>query len=152
MSEETTNRTSEAIRRVLTPLGIRTCFKHPLTTLRNVLTHVKDPVSHEEKNGVVCWVSCGDYPATYVGQTGRTLIYHLKEHKRAPTTADAINSGHEIDQPDARVIDANPLLHQCCNLGSWHIRRQPLPLIRERGILPPVSDQMNLHTSQPPTG
>jgi len=42
------NCTSEAFRRVLTPLGIRTCFK-PLTTLRNILTHVKDPVPPEEK-------------------------------------------------------------------------------------------------------
>jgi len=74
---------------------------------------------------------CG--PATYVGQTGR-LIHHLKEHKRALTTANpknsalaehAINTGHEIDWSDARVNNANPLLHQHCNLESWHIHQQP---------------------------
>jgi len=120
------NHTSEAIRRVLTPLSIRTCFK-PLRTLRNILIHVKDPVPPEEKIGVVYWVPCGDCPATYVGQTRMTLIHCLKEHKRAQTTANpmdaalvehAINTGHEIDWSDTRVIDANPLLHQHCNLES----------------------------------
>ena len=41
------NRTSEAVRRVLAPLGIRTCFK-PYKTFRNLLTRVKDPVPPEE--------------------------------------------------------------------------------------------------------
>ena len=76
------NRTSEAIRRVLTPLSIRTCFK-PQTTLKNILTHVKDPVPPEEKTGVVYKVPCSDCQATYVGQTGRTLLHRIKEHKRA---------------------------------------------------------------------
>jgi len=67
---------------VLTPLGIRTYFK-PLTTLRNTLTHVKDPVPPDERKGVVYCVPCDDCRATYVGQTGRTMIHHLKEHKRA---------------------------------------------------------------------
>ena len=87
----------------------------------------EDPVPPEEKIGVVYWVPCGDCPATYVGQTRMTLIHCLKEHKRAQTTANpmdaalvehAINTGHEIDWSDTRVIDANPLLHQHCNLES----------------------------------
>ena len=153
------NRTSEAIRRVLTPLSIRTCFK-PQTTLKNILTYVKDPVPPEEKTGVVYKVPCSDCQATYVGQTGRTLLHRIKEHKRALTTASPMNSalaehamdtGHEIKWLDATIINANPLLHQRCNLESWHIREQPLPLNRERGTLPPVYDQLNILTT-PSTG
>ena len=85
---------------------------------------------------------CG--PATYVGQTGRLI-----QHKRALTTANpmnsalaehAINTGHEIDWSDARVNDANPLLHQRCNLESWLAHPSP-----------PVYNQLNRHTSQPST-
>ena len=51
--------------------------------------------------------------ATYVGKTGRTLTHRLKEHKRALTTdnpmdsalaENAINTGHEISWSDARAI------------------------------------------------
>jgi len=51
--------------------------------------------------------------ATYVGKTGRTLTHHLKEHKRALTTVNpmdsalaenAINTGHEIGWSDAGAI------------------------------------------------
>ena len=78
------NRMSEAVRRVLDPLGIRTCFK-PHKTFRNLLTWVKkDPVLPEEKAGVVYKVPCGDCPASYVGQVGRTLMHRLKEHAFLP--------------------------------------------------------------------
>ena len=56
--------------KVLTPLGIRTCFK-PQTTLKNILTHVKDPVPPEEKTGVVYRVPCSDCQATYVHGSDR---------------------------------------------------------------------------------
>ena len=66
------NRTSEAIRRVLTPLGIRTCFQSQ-TALKNILTHVKDPVPPEEKTGVVYRVPCSDCQATYVSDRENSI-------------------------------------------------------------------------------
>ena len=78
--------TSEAIKRLLNPLDIRTQFR-PVTTLRNLLVHIKDPVPMEMKTGVVYQIGCQDCPATYVGQTGRTLSQRLKEHKSALTNA-----------------------------------------------------------------
>ncbi len=72
--------TSEAIKRVLNPLDIRTQFR-PVITLRNLLVHVKDPVPMEMKTGVVYQIGCQDCPATYVGQTGRTLTQCLKEEQ-----------------------------------------------------------------------
>ena len=97
-----------------------------------------------------------DCPSTYVGQTGRTLMHRLKEHRRALVTANpmtsalaehAMDTGHDIDWSDAQVIDASPLLQQRCTLESWHIRRQPQPLNRERGMLPTVYDQSITQTS-----
>ena len=78
---------SEAIRRVLAPLNIRTCFK-PHRTLRSLLVHVKDPIPPEGRKGVVYQISCSDCPATYVGQTGRTLEHRIKEHKYALTSGN----------------------------------------------------------------
>jgi len=101
------NCTSEAIRRVLTPLGIRTCFQ-PLTTLRNILTHVKDPVPPEEKTSVVYLVPCGDCHLCWQDWKDIDPL-----HKRALTTVNpmdsalaenALNTGHEISWSDARAI------------------------------------------------
>ena len=61
---------SEPIRRILIPLGKRTCFK-PQHTLRNVLVHVKDQTPPESRAGVVYQVSCSDCPATYIHWTDR---------------------------------------------------------------------------------
>jgi len=46
------HRVSEPVRRILAPLNIRTCFR-PHRTLRNILTHVKDPIALENRTGVV---------------------------------------------------------------------------------------------------
>ena len=55
--------------------------------------HVNDPVLPEEKTGVVYRLPCSDCPAMHLrGQSGRTLIHPLKEHKRALTTASPMNS------------------------------------------------------------
>ncbi len=43
---------SESIRRILTPLNIRTCFR-PHKTLRQLLVHPKTPIQINQRNGVV---------------------------------------------------------------------------------------------------
>ena len=43
---------SEAIRRVLGELDIQTAFK-PLASLRNILSHPKDPISQESRSSVI---------------------------------------------------------------------------------------------------
>ena len=73
--------TSEAIRRALAPLDIRTQFR-PTTTLRKLLVHVKDPVPMEMMTGVVYQIGCQDCSATYVGQTGRSLAQRMKERAK----------------------------------------------------------------------
>ena len=95
---------SETIRRILTPLEIRSCFK-PHQTLRQLLVHPKDPIPPMQRPGVVNQVPCASCPEVYVGQTGRTLEHRLKEHKRALTSGTtisaiaehALNTNHDID-------------------------------------------------------
>ena len=43
---------SEAVRRILSPLNIRTCFR-PNVSLRDILTRTKDAVDPEKKAGVI---------------------------------------------------------------------------------------------------
>ena len=142
---------SEAIRRVLAPLNIRTCFK-PHRTLRSLLVHVKDPIPPEGRKGVVYQISCSDCPATYVGQTGRTLEHRIKEHKYALTSGNIDKSavaehmaitGHTIKWEEARVIDVESELHQQCILESWHIHCQPHAINREQGQLPSVYQHLS---------
>ena len=135
---------SVAIRRVLTPLNIRTSFK-PQTTLRNLLVHAKDPTPQESQAGIVYQICCSDCPATYIGQIGRTLQHQLKEHKYALTSGHvwnsavaehAANTGHAIKWDGAEVIHSHPHLKQRCVLEAWHIQKQAHTINREHGQLP----------------
>ena len=106
---------SECIRRILTPLNIRTCFR-PHTTLIQLLVHPKTPLPMNERTGAIYRIPCSTCDEVYIGQTGRMLEHRLKEHKRALTSSDgvyytsavaehAIKSNHHIDWNNAKVVD-----------------------------------------------
>ena len=78
---------SESIRRILTPLEIRTCFR-PHRNLRQTLVNLKDRIPLQQRAGVVYRIPCGTCPRVYVGQTCWTLDHRLKEHKRALTSGN----------------------------------------------------------------
>ena len=80
---------SEAIRRVLKDLDIQTCFT-PVSTLRQMLSHPKDPIPTMKKSGVVYRIPCADCGKSYVGQTGRNLSLRIKEHKKAVETFNTL--------------------------------------------------------------
>ena len=82
---------SEAVWRVLTPLGLRVSFR-PNTTLKLLLVRPKDWTPTEELAGVVYQVPCANCPASYVGQTGRCLGKRIKEHQKAVESGDCANS------------------------------------------------------------
>ena len=71
---------SESIRRILQQLDIRTIFK-PTLTLRQILSHPKDPVPTRMQTGVIYKIPCSDCSHSYIGQTGRCLSLRLKEHQ-----------------------------------------------------------------------
>ena len=71
---------SETIARLLQLYDIRVVHK-PITTLRHVLTNVKDKDQPHERQGAVYRIKCTDCQATYIGETGRNLKTRLTEHK-----------------------------------------------------------------------
>ena len=137
---------SEAVRRVLTPLGVRVSFR-PNTTLRQLLVKPKDRVPTEELAGVMYQIPCAGCPATYVGQTGRCLSKRMKEHRKAVKSGDCANSAlaehawshhHPVDWNNVRVLEQQPHLYHRLTLESIHIRSHPNTLNRNDGTLPLV--------------
>ena len=135
---------SETIRRILAPLGIRTCFR-PHRTLRQTLVRLKDRTPLQQRAGVVYRIPCGSCAKVYIGQMGRTLEHRLKEHKRALTSGNtaqsavaehAVDHVHEIDWKEAEVVDSHPYYRQRCALEAWHIRTEHQTMNRDEGPLP----------------
>ena len=84
--------TSEAPLKLLQPYNIRVAHK-PITTLRQLLTNVKDKDKQEDRQGAVykIKIKCCDCQASYIGETGRNLSTRLTEHKRATRNGDVNN-------------------------------------------------------------
>ena len=73
--------TSETIARILQPYNIRVAHK-PITTLRRLLTNVKDRDKLEDRQGAVYKIKCCDFQASlYIGEKCRNLSTRLTEHK-----------------------------------------------------------------------
>ena len=109
---------SKTIRRILSLLGIRTCFQ-PHCILRQTLA--KDPTPLQCRAGVVYRIPCGTCPKVYVGQTGKTLEHRLKNQKRALTSgnvsqlavvAQANGESHAIKWEEAEVVSHRPRYQQ----------------------------------------
>ena len=142
--------TSEAIRRILSPLGIKTTFQ-PINTLRQLIVHPKDPIPKEDKAGVVYQIPCSDCPQTYIGQTGRTLGQRIKEHKKAVKDRNVITfalaehtcqTGHTIDWSRTEILGTNQNTSRRCLLESWMIQKEPHTLNRELGTLSTTYKQL----------
>ena len=123
--------TSEAIRRILTTLGIKRTFQ-PINTLKQLLVHLKDPIPKEDKAGVVYQFPCSNCPQTYIGQTGRTLGQRLKEHKKAVKDKNIMTSalaehtcqtGHTIDWSQTEILGKNQNTSRRCLLELWMIQK-----------------------------
>ena len=134
--------TSEAIKRLLAPLGVKTSFQ-PTNTLRNMLVHPKDPMPTEKKSGVVYCIPCGSCPQTYIGQTGRTLEQRLKEHKKSVgdenITTSALaehvqKTGHPIEWTQTEVVHTCNRTVKRCLLESWTIQNSHPLKKRDRNI------------------
>ena len=70
--------TSETIARLLQPYNIRVAHKL-ITTLRRLLTNVKDKDKPVDRQGAV-YNKCCDCQAPYISETGRNLSTRLIEH------------------------------------------------------------------------
>ena len=118
---------SDCNKRVLGSDNIRVSFRPP-NSLRNMLSHPKDPVPLGQKSNIVYRIPCVDCDKCYVGQTGRTFSQRVKEHQRAVKTFDAnvsvlaehvMHADHKIAWEEATVMDHHPLLSSRLVIESW---------------------------------
>ena len=136
---------SESIRRIIhKDLGIKTIFT-PTRSLRQNLSHPKDPIPTSHKSGVVYRIPCKDCEKSYIGQPLRTLDCRIKEHQRSEITGDcdssalaehAWTSHYHRAWGDATILHQHQRLFQRCILESWYIHHVPNPLNRDSGNLP----------------
>ena len=81
-------------------------------TLRKSLTKVEERPGVLDVKGVVYSIPCADSPATYIGETRRTLKVRMAEHKRAVKSKDPLNdiamhvqkTAHNINWQEARIL------------------------------------------------
>ena len=77
----------------------------PESTPRQALVKPKDPLTLEEKCGVVYSVKCETCDSEYVGETIRPLATRIKEHRdsvRDKNTKSALGE-HVIDHPNHKI-------------------------------------------------
>ena len=130
--------TSERIARILRPHDITVAHK-PSTTLRDVVTKVKDPSPINSRAGAVYKIPCTECPASYVGETGRTLECSIKEHKRSIANEDTRNNiaihhmstKHQMNWEEAACLDFAANYHERMFLESWYTKSdnnsRPMP-------------------------
>ena len=135
--------TSETIARILQPYNIRVAHK-PITTLRQLLTNVKDKDEPSDRRGAVYKIKCCECQATYIGETGRNLNVRLTEHKRATRNGDINNhiaehhlkTNHRIDWDSAECVTYSTDYYQRITLESWFTNLEQTPLNRCQQQLP----------------
>ena len=136
--------TSETIARIFQLYNIRVAHK-PITTLRRLLTDVKDKDKPEERQGAVQKIKCCDCQASYFGETGRNLSTRLTEHKRATRNGDVNNhiaehhlkTKHQIDWDSATCITYSTDYYQRLTLESWFTNLEQTPLNRSQQLPAP---------------
>ena len=110
--------TSKTIARILQPYDIRVAHK-PITTLRQLLTNVKDKDEPNDRQGAVYKIKCCDCQASYIGETGRNLNIRLTEH-----------TNHRIDWDSAECVTYSTDYYKRLTLESWFTNLEQTPLNR----------------------
>ncbi|PFX13060.1 hypothetical protein AWC38_SpisGene22892 [Stylophora pistillata] len=128
---------SENISRILLPFNIRVAHK-PITTLRQLLTNVKDKDEPRNRQGTIYKINCSDCQASYIGETGRNFTTRLTEHRRATRKGDVSNhiaehhrlTNHNIDWDSAQCLTYSTDYFQRLTLESWFTNLEQTPLNR----------------------
>ena len=141
--------TSETIARILQPYNIRVAHK-PITTLRHLLTNVKDRDEPNNRQGAVYKIKCSDCQASYIGETGRNFNTRLTEHKRATRNGDVNNhisehrlTNHKIDWDSAECLTYSTNYFQRLTLESWYTNLEQTPINRCQQLPPPYKRLIN---------
>nr|VZH93129.1 unnamed protein product [Spirometra erinaceieuropaei] len=102
---------SEAVSRLLAPLGVGVAHR-PEATMRRQVMRPKDPLPRQETSGVVYRIWCGCGQSNYVGETGRLLRTRIAEHVAAVRRNDANSQvaahstrpGHTFKFDEAEIL------------------------------------------------
>ena len=127
--------TSETIARILQPYNIRVAHK-PITTLRRLLTNVKDKDKPDYRQGAVYKIKCCNCQASYIGETGRNVSMRLTEHKRGTRNGDVNNHIAEHHLKTKHQID----YYQRLTLERWFTILEQTPLNRSQQLPAPSND------------
>ena len=138
ISDQISVHSGQTIARILQPYNMRVAHK-PITTLRRLLTNVKEKDKPEDRQEAVYKIKSCDCQASYIGETGRNLSTRLTEHKRATRNGDVNNhiaeyrlkTKHQIDWDSATCITYSIDYYQRLTLESWftnleHTEHTPL--------------------------
>ena len=68
--------------RILNSVNVKVAFK-PQITINYFLPKPKDPISTNEKYGLVYQIPCKDCKFRHIAETKRTFKDRIKEHKKA---------------------------------------------------------------------
>ena len=136
--------TSKTIARILQPYNVRFAHK-PITTLRRLLTDVKDKDKPEDRQGAVYKIKCCNWQASYIGETGRNLSTRLTKHKRATKNGDVNNhisehhlkTKHQIDWESVEYVIRVAECYQRLTLESWFTNLEQTPLNRSQQLPAP---------------
>ena len=109
----------------------------PITTVRHLLTNVKNKDRLEDRQGAVLYkIKCCDCQTTYICETGRNLSTRLIEHKWVTRNGDVNNHiaehhlqvKHQIDWDSATCITYSTDYYQRPTLESWFTNLEQMPL------------------------
>nr|VZI50466.1 unnamed protein product [Spirometra erinaceieuropaei] len=129
---------SEAVDRLLAPLGVEVAHR-PEATIRRLVMKPKNPLPRLETSGVVyrIWCSCGQ--RTYVGETGRHVQTRMAEHAAAVRRKDASSqvaphstrSGYTFKFDEAEILARGDNRVSRELLDSWFTGSQSISKCNE---------------------
>ena len=130
---------SEELRRTFKKYDVRMYFK-PTNTLRQLLVRPKDKLPKERVVGPVYHIQCEDCPASYVGETERSLKARFQEHRRPSTTTSEVSKHinqdhpeHSVDMTSAKILEVEPKWFERGVKEAIHIRTSQPSLNRDGG-------------------
>ena len=93
----------------------------PTTTLRHLLTNVKDRDEPNNREGAVYKMKCSECQTSYIDETGRNLNTRLTEHKRTTRNGDANNHialHHQLTSHNFPVLNLRNELFSTTDSGK----------------------------------
>ena len=93
----------------------------PTTTLRHLLTNVKDRDKPNNREGAVYKMKCSECQTSYIDETGRNLNTRLTEHKRTTRNGDANNHialHHQLTSHNFPVLNLRNELFSTTDSGK----------------------------------